>query len=141
MLIAQPCLTVACQAPLSMGFPRQEYWSGLPFSSGMELGLPHCRQIHYPLSHQGSPIIILKMDTEYFRQLIFKTEQCGQLKGTTCEKDRSPLSILSKKALVQNLNSFKSIKTLIWVQADMGKIIQVTLFYKNAIWDLFGSSL
>ena len=23
--------TVACQAPLSMGFPRQEYWSGLPF--------------------------------------------------------------------------------------------------------------
>ena len=25
--------TVACQAPLSMGFPRQEYWSGLPFHS------------------------------------------------------------------------------------------------------------
>ena len=22
--------TIACQAPLSMGFPRQEYWSGLP---------------------------------------------------------------------------------------------------------------
>ena len=22
--------TVACQAPLYMGFPRQEYWSGLP---------------------------------------------------------------------------------------------------------------
>ena len=35
--------TVARQVPLSMGFPRQEYWSGLPFpsprdrpSSGME---------------------------------------------------------------------------------------------------------
>ena len=31
----QSCLfvtlwTVACQAPLSMGFSRQEYWSGLP---------------------------------------------------------------------------------------------------------------
>jgi len=25
-----PC-TAACQAPPSMGFPRQEYWSGLPF--------------------------------------------------------------------------------------------------------------
>ena len=25
--------TVAIQAPLSMGFPRQEYWSGLPFPS------------------------------------------------------------------------------------------------------------
>ena len=23
--------TVACQAPLSMGFSKQEYWSGLPF--------------------------------------------------------------------------------------------------------------
>ena len=25
--------TVACQTPLSMGFSRQEYWSGLPFPS------------------------------------------------------------------------------------------------------------
>ena len=35
--VAQSCLTlcnpgtVACQAPSSMGFSRQEYWSGLPF--------------------------------------------------------------------------------------------------------------
>ena len=34
-----PPWTVACQASLSMGFSRQEYWSGLPFPS---LGdLPH----------------------------------------------------------------------------------------------------
>ena len=26
-----PPWTEARQAPLSMGFPRQEYWSGLPF--------------------------------------------------------------------------------------------------------------
>ena len=39
--------TVACQAPLSMRFPRQEYWSGLPFISpgdlpdpGIELASP-----------------------------------------------------------------------------------------------------
>ena len=39
--------TVAYQAPLSMGFSRQEYWSGLPFPSpgdlpnpGIELGSP-----------------------------------------------------------------------------------------------------
>ena len=25
--------TVVCQAPLSVGFPRQEYWSELPFPS------------------------------------------------------------------------------------------------------------
>ena len=27
--------TVACQAPLSTGFSREEYWSGLPFPSPM----------------------------------------------------------------------------------------------------------
>ena len=29
--------SVACQAPLSLGFPRQEYWSGLPFPSPGDL--------------------------------------------------------------------------------------------------------
>ena len=54
--------TVARQSPQSTGFPRQEYWSGLPFPSPGELpnpriepGLPHCRWILYHLSHQGSP--------------------------------------------------------------------------------------
>ena len=32
--------TVAHQAPLSMGFSRQEYWSGLPFPSSRELPDP-----------------------------------------------------------------------------------------------------
>ena len=32
--------TVACQAPLSVGFSRQEYWSGLPFPSLK----PHSKQ-------------------------------------------------------------------------------------------------
>ena len=30
--------TLAHQAPLSMGFSRQDYWSGLPFSSPEDLG-------------------------------------------------------------------------------------------------------
>ena len=29
--------TVACQAPLSTGFSRQDYWSGLPFPSPGDL--------------------------------------------------------------------------------------------------------
>ena len=32
--------TVACQAPLSMGSSRQEYWSGLPFPSPGDLPDP-----------------------------------------------------------------------------------------------------
>ena len=45
-LFTTPC-TADCQAPLSMGFSRQEYWSGLPFpspgdlpNSGIELKSP-----------------------------------------------------------------------------------------------------
>ena len=32
--------TVAHQAPLSIGFPRQEYWTGLPFPSPEDLPTP-----------------------------------------------------------------------------------------------------
>ena len=46
--------TVAHQAPLSMGFPRQGYWSGLHsllqrifLTQGWNPGLLHCRQILY----------------------------------------------------------------------------------------------
>ena len=45
-LVAKSCptlatpWTVACQAPLSMRFSRQEYWSGLPFSSPGDLPNP-----------------------------------------------------------------------------------------------------
>ena len=52
------------QVPLSTEFSRQEYRSGLPFPSPgifltqwLNLGLQHCRQILYRLSHQGSPEI------------------------------------------------------------------------------------
>ena len=33
-------MTVSRQASLSMGFPRQEYWSGLPFPSPEDLPSP-----------------------------------------------------------------------------------------------------
>ena len=53
--------TVAYQAPPSMGFSRHEYWSGFHFllqriflTQGSNLGLLHCRQMLYGLSHQGS---------------------------------------------------------------------------------------
>ena len=53
--------TVGCQAPLSMGFSRQGYWSEFPGPSPgdfpdpeIEQRLLHCRWILYPLSHLGS---------------------------------------------------------------------------------------
>ena len=67
MKVTQSCLTfvtpwtVAHQAPLSMEFSRQGYWSGLPFPSlgdlphpGIEPRSPALQAILYFLSHQGS---------------------------------------------------------------------------------------
>ena len=42
LTLATPC-TVACQAPLSMEFSRQEYWSGLPFPSPGDLPDPEIK--------------------------------------------------------------------------------------------------
>ena len=58
--------TVAHQVLLSMGFPRQEYWSGLPFPSSEDLPNPrsnlcllHWQADSLSLTHQGSPFITL----------------------------------------------------------------------------------
>ena len=71
-LVAKSCLTlvisraVAHQAPLSMGFPRQEYWSKLLFPSpgdfpdpGIKLASsvsPALQVDSLSLSHLGSPL-------------------------------------------------------------------------------------
>ena len=54
--------TVARQAPLSMGFSRQEYWNRLPFPSprdlphqGIELGSPALQADFLPSEPQGKP--------------------------------------------------------------------------------------
>ena len=69
----RPPLTVAHQAPLTMGFPKQEYWSGLPFPSPVDL--PNLHLLHWqrsnphllhwqvdslPLSHQESMLQVYK---------------------------------------------------------------------------------
>ena len=61
--------TVACQGPLFMGFPRQEYWSGPPCpppgdlpNPGIETAAPADPVLQVDsllLSHWGSPIFCL----------------------------------------------------------------------------------
>ena len=49
--------TIAYQAPPSMGFSRQEYWSGLPFSSPVHEGesesevTQSCLTLHDPMDY------------------------------------------------------------------------------------------
>ena len=55
-LVTKLCLTlatpwtVACQAPLSMGFSRQEYYSGLPFPSPGDLPNPRTESVSFALA-------------------------------------------------------------------------------------------
>ena len=58
--------TIACQAPLSMGFPRQEYWSGLPFPSPGNLPNPEIKPVcpalqvnSLPTDPPGKPLIYM----------------------------------------------------------------------------------
>ena len=62
--------TVASPAPLSMGFSRQEYWSGLPFPSQGNLPVPRTEPMtpalqtdSLPLSHLGRLPLYLKWIT------------------------------------------------------------------------------
>ena len=72
VLIPQSCLTftsqwiLACQASLSLGFPRQEYWSGQPFPSPGDLPDPRTES-RFPewlvnslmFQPPGKPLLIL----------------------------------------------------------------------------------
>ena len=73
VLVAQWCPTlwdpmdcVARQAPLSMGFPRQKYWNGLPFPSpgdlpdpGIELVSPALAGGFFTTEPPGKPTVLL----------------------------------------------------------------------------------
>ena len=63
--------TVAHKAPLSMGFSKQEYWRGLPFSSPGDLSDPVIKPaspaladgFFLPLSYQEAPKMSLKTES------------------------------------------------------------------------------
>ena len=68
--------TLAHQAPLSLGFPRQEYWSGLPFSSPMHACmLSHFSRVQlfitpWTVAHQA-PLSLGFPRQEYWHRLPF----------------------------------------------------------------------
>ena len=89
-LLSTPWI-VAHQAPLSMGYSRQEYWSGLPFPSpgdppypGIKLGSPALQadsllsepptrheELRTPAGHRASPSQDTKETPLHFSFLIF----------------------------------------------------------------------
>ena len=72
----QPCgLYVARQAPLSIGFSRQEYWSGLPFPSPGDLPNPGIKPRSaalqadsLPSEPPGNPSLFIQCDTIWLQK-------------------------------------------------------------------------
>ena len=67
--------TIACQAPMSMGFSRQECWSGLPFPSpgdlpdpGIKPRSPALQADTLPSETPGKPFFFLLLDVLKLRR-------------------------------------------------------------------------
>ena len=70
--------TVAHQAPLSMGFSRQEYWSGLSFPSpgifltqGLNPGLLHWQADSLPSEPPGKPFLLSYHTSDVYSSALF----------------------------------------------------------------------
>ena len=70
--------TVACQAPLSLGFPRQDYWSGLPrpppgdlLHSGIEARSPALQADFLPSEPLGKPQLSQVWFQGYWNNIIW----------------------------------------------------------------------
>ena len=89
--------TIACQAPLPMGFSRQEYWSGLPFPSigdlpdpGIEPGSPTLQGDSLPSEPLEKPLYLTDCGLLYFHFLIqFKCFIISQLTYSLTHGERS----------------------------------------------------
>ena len=88
--------TATCQAPLSMGFSRQEYWSGLPFPSPGDLPDPGVKP--------GSPALqALQRRTYSTYSNIFECSVetwCGNKKSKSSGKCK--MLIMGKRSGPQN---------------------------------------
>ena len=87
--------TVACQAPLSLGFSRQEYWRGLPFLSPGDLPDPeiqpcllHWQADSFPLSQLGRPKALAPNSESELRAP--STGRCRYCMRSTGEKKKQP---------------------------------------------------
>ena len=94
--------TIACQAPLSMGFSRQEYPSGLPcrppgdlLDPGIALASPALQVDSLPPSHRGSPSEVQKWASPFLISLLIGVTASALTRGSVKSRDRSLLDCTS----------------------------------------------
>ena len=103
--------TVARQTPLPMGFPGQEYWSGLPFPSPGDLSDPGIEPVSFALSGRfftaeplGKPCIMVLRNTvilescQSFRYPLSPSSR-GGCKHLKVDEENAFLRVLGEKTM------------------------------------------
>ena len=100
--------TVACQAPLSMGFSRQEYWSRLPFPSpgdlpytGIEPRFPAQQGDSFPIEPPGKHCLICT-ELQFYKMKRLKIMETDGGDGYTLWMYLMPLNWTLKMAKMVN---------------------------------------
>ena len=112
--------TVAHQAPLSIGFPRQGYWSGLPFPSLGNLPKPGIQPILLCLLHwQMGFLTLAPPGRPQFRQLPIRKLQ---------DHFRDVYHWIIKKAREFQQNIYFCFidyaKAFVWITTNCGKFLK-----------------
>ena len=107
--------TVACQAPLSIGFSRQEYWNGLPLPSpadhpdpGIKPVSPALQEDSLLLSHPGKPVLYY---TSTFWVIILN---CSTSKVSKLEDNFPHLHLPLPPSLLQILFNVYNLPSTSW---------------------------
>ena len=119
--------TVVRQAPLFMGFPRQEYCSELPFllqwiflTQELNLGLLHCRQILYHWSLNIKRLSFIKKTTclKLRNLALFYVEEDARLWGSLKSFFWYASHLFKANILCFHIQSFHRAHHREWLQSD-----------------------
>ena len=100
--------TIACQVPLSMGFFRQEHWSGLPFPPSGYLSDPGIKSLSAALLAGSLPAELLRKP---FSQDIVISENIRTQEKKIQNPKRVCYIFYKLKVKCPNLNIFMFFKT------------------------------
>ena len=93
--------TLTCQVPLSMGFSRQEYWSGLPF--------PSRRDLPNPGTEQASPVSpelagrFFTTSTTWGRATSWGTDKITEIAIKTLWENRPPDQVTKSQEVASTM--------------------------------------
>ena len=145
LVVTKLCLTlatpwtVACQAPRSMEFSRQEYWSGLPFPSPRDLANPGIkprspifRQILYRLHYKGSHVAIRR--NEVLMDIRHNTDEVWKKSHTKRKKTFIPFiwNIQNRYIHRERIQTARG-----WVEKGIGNNFLVGVGFPSGVMKMF----